>query len=144
MMGTKNNHRSAGFILAGLFIAGGTVGFLRGVGVLGETIDPRTAIIVISIAIALTMAISIVWWRAADEAVREAHKWAWYWGGSCGLMVVLSIYFLSIVTGGDFGESLMSYIGASGSGFEFGIMTGVIPPVIGYIIAWGIWWLRHR
>jgi hypothetical protein len=144
MMGMKTNYRTAGFILAGFAIVGGTVGFLRGLGVVGDAPNSQIAMVGIFAAMVLAMAVSIVWWRIADEAVREAHKWAWYWGGSCGLMVVMAIYFLSVLTGGEFGESLMSYMGEPGSVFEFGIMTGVIPPVFGYVIAWGIWWLRHR
>lgn len=144
MMGMKTNYRTAGFILAFMAIIGGAVGFLRGLGVIGTAANPQIAVIAIFVTIALAMAVSIVWWKSADEAVREAHKWAWYWGGSCGLMVVMVIYFLSVLTGGEFGESLMNYLGAEGAGFEFGIMTGVVPPICGYIIAWGIWWLRHR
>ncbi|WAC46751.1 hypothetical protein OVA03_08455 [Asticcacaulis sp. SL142] len=125
-------------------LLGGVIGYLEGAGIADIRQNPQLAMIVVTVFILLALAFSIVWWRSSDEAVREAHKWAWYWGGSCGLLVVMPIYFLSVATGGDFGESFMAYFNAQGSGFEFGIMTGLIPPIIGYVIAWGIWWLRHR
>jgi|GEM_PF-6514525 len=25
-----------------------------------------------------------------------------------------------------------------------GIITGMGPAIFGYLVAWGIWWLRHR
>ncbi|MDC7676052.1 hypothetical protein [Asticcacaulis machinosus] len=125
-------------------LLGGVIGFLKASGHQLPSLGTPLLWGMIALLIVLAMAVSILWWRASDEAVREAHKWAWFWGGSCGLMVVMPVYFLSVATGGEFGESLMAYFNAHGSAFEFGIMTGLIPPIVGYVIAWGIWWLRHR
>ena len=39
----------------------------------------QTGMLIASMAVVFW--VCVVWWRGADEAVREAHKWAWYWGG---------------------------------------------------------------
>ena len=44
--------------------------------------------------IAVAFAVPVAWlalnyWRAIDEAAREAQKWAWFWGGSGGMAAAL-------------------------------------------------------
>jgi hypothetical protein len=80
-------------------------------------------------------------WRGLDEAAREAHKWAWYWGGSLGILPGLVIA-LTRTTGVEMARAL---------GFtephdliEFGALAVLISMLIGYLIAWGFWWLRRR
>ncbi|MDP3377802.1 MAG: hypothetical protein Q8S53_05510 [Brevundimonas sp.] len=96
----------------------------------------------LTLCMGIVVWICVLWWRAADEAVREAHKWAWYWGGSAGIVVV--ILALGLV-GWDVIELAPTVL--SGEPTEL-IMTGVGltlgAQLIGYLIAWAAWWLRHR
>ena len=96
----------------------------------------------LSLGVLVGLALCIRWWQAADEAVREAHKWAWYWGGSCGIAVVAVLFTLSswnvitlnIPPYGDGPDGMLR----SGSALTLGIMLA------GYLTAWAAWWLRHR
>lgn len=96
----------------------------------------------LTLAMGVVVWICVLWWRRADEAVREAHKWAWYWGGSAGIVVV--ILALGLV-GWDVIE--LAPTAFSGEPEDL-IMTGVGltlgAQLIGYLIAWAAWWLRHR
>lgn len=85
-----------------------------------------------------------IWWRNIDEAAREAHKWSWYWGGSAGLCVVLVLFLLVNLTGGQFGHGAIAAWGLAGRELEAGMAAGVLPPALGYTLAWGVWWARHR
>ncbi|MGV9009351.1 hypothetical protein [Brevundimonas sp.] len=96
----------------------------------------------LSVGVLIGVVLCIRWWQGADEAVREAHKWAWYWGGSAGIAVVVVLFVLSswdlitlnIPPYGDGPDGLL----LSGSALTLGLMLA------GYIIAWAAWWLRHR
>jgi hypothetical protein len=86
----------------------------------------------------LSGAATLLIWRRLDEAAREAHKWAWYWGGSAGLVAVLAMLML-----GDRAFDLAADVGLTNS-FESGITAVLLLQVIGYLIAWAWWWLRRR
>lgn len=98
--------------------------------------------VVLAVGVLAGSIISIRWWQGADEAVREAHKWAWYWGGSAGIAVVVVLFVLSswdVITLNipPYGDRPDGAI-LSGAALTLGIQT------IGYLIAWATWWLRHR
>ncbi|UDF03876.1 TMEM199/VMA12 family vacuolar ATPase assembly factor [Asticcacaulis sp. AND118] len=90
------------------------------------------------------MIYSIRWWRGVDEAVRQAHSWAWYWGGSTGLLFVGVFYIVSVFTDGEVSRRLVEMLGVAGREVELGVGIATVPMLIGYGIAWVIWWLRHR
>ena len=81
------------------------------------------------------------WWVGADEAAREAHKWAWYWGGSIGmtfgligfLMLHLHQPHAPLPEGISFSDALL--MGA------FGLLFLM---VLGYGVAWAAWWISKR
>lgn len=88
------------------------------------------------------LAVGILWYRRADEAVREAHKWAWYWGGTVGLIlpcVALGASFLGVEL-----ISAEALARAGLTGIQSGIVVALLPMFVCYGIAWGVWWLRHR
>lgn len=125
-------------LLVGM-VVGGLSALIDAFG--GAAADPlRIALLALSIMAVVW--VCIAWWRDADEAVREAHKWAWYWGGSTGMASVLGLFALS--TWGVVDVTLPPL----GSGPDDLIMTGVALTVgaqgVGYGIAWALWWLRHR
>ena len=98
---------------------------------------------VLSLVMAATLWLGIWWWRRVDEAVREAHKWAWFWGGSCGMIVgaigllTLSIRGTDIALPASLGEAPSELLVA-------GMMAILIFQVTGYAIAWGWWWWARR
>ncbi len=106
--------------------------------------NPGVVAVLIVAGLLFAAVISVFWWRNIDEAAREAHKWAWYWGGSAGLGGVLVLFLLSVLSAGAFGRDLIAAYGLVGHEFELGMAVGVLLPVGGYVVAWGGWWLRHR
>lgn len=124
--------------LVGL-VVGGASALIDAFG--GAAADPLR-VVLLAAGVAATAWICVAWWRSADEAVREAHKWAWYWGGSTGMASVMGLFALS--TWGVIDVTLPPL----GSGPDDLIMTGVALTVgaqgVGYAIAWAAWWLRHR
>lgn len=83
---------------------------------------------------------SIIYWRNIDEAAREAHKFAWFWGGSCATLLVLPLAFLV----GDI--RLVAWMGqrSPSEWVLFGVMSLTIAQLAGYGLAWAGWWLRQR
>lgn len=84
------------------------------------------------------------WMRSIDEAAREAHKSAWYWGGSGG-MCVGGIAFI-LAWAGPWREVIARSIGAGGQPIDY-MLTGaalmLAPMMIGYIFVWTWWWLAR-
>lgn len=97
---------------------------------------------VIAATVALSMAAglwaSLKWWKGLDEAAQEAHKWAWWWGATVGLCFA-GVILLTLLYGvGNLGEASVKttvMIGAA-------IVTGC--QMVGYGVAWGVWWLKRR
>lgn len=131
--------------MLGLIVLLGFVGGL-GSGLLAER--PGSAafwatVIFTCVLMAVVLGVSFWWWRRLDEAAREAHKWAWYWGGSTGmliglvLMIVLTTRPADIVIPAPLGETPAELVGAGMLailGFQF----------VGYGLAWAWWWLGRR
>ena len=78
---TRQNRKSAIFAL--LLLAGAATGFLMR---WFEPLPPWALAAIITAVIVLCTWGSFYCWRLMDEAQKEAHKWAWYWGGSFGLI----------------------------------------------------------
>lgn len=125
-------------------ILGGIIGYdsVSGAGLLTQRGGP--IYVVVGALLLFALVSSLFWWRGMDEAQKEAHKWAWYWGGSVGLLVVLFVYVASKIGAGTFVAEYARTVGYEGQLFELGLMTALAPPVAGYAIAWVVWWLRHR
>ncbi|WP_256968056.1 hypothetical protein [Brevundimonas diminuta] len=89
------------------------------------------------------LGVSFWWWSRLDEAAREAHKWAWYWGGSTGmliglvLMMVLTTRPADIAVPASLGETPADLIGA-------GMLAILLFQLTGYGLAWAWWWLGRR
>jgi hypothetical protein len=107
-------------------------------------LHPLSLLSLIVAALVMAAVIIFIWWRNIDEAAREAHKWSWYWGGSAGLCIVLVLFLLVNLTGGQFGHDIIAAWGLAGRELEAGMAAGVLPPAIGYTLAWGVWWVRRR
>jgi hypothetical protein len=93
---------------------------------------------VIAAAIGLGIWGSLAIWRLLDEAAREAHKWAWYWGSSVGVALALPLFLL-----GEQSADYRSRLGI-GDGFDDGVITVLVLEVVCYALAWVFWWARRR
>ncbi|HEY8571781.1 hypothetical protein [Phenylobacterium sp.] len=77
-------------------------------------------------------------WKRLDEAAKAAQQAAWFWGGSTGMGLALGI--LSPPHGRLFSPPELPPDTLMFGGGLFVIAGGIV----GWLIAWGAWWLRHR
>ncbi len=95
----------------------------------------------IAVAMIFALIVCLAWWRGADEAVREAHKWAWFWGGSCGLAIGAGLMLVAQMMP----EQMAAIEAMTGlNAFVTGISVVLSLEVAGYLIAWAWWWLSKR
>ena len=89
----------------------------------------------------VALATGVWWWRQIDEAAREAHKWAWWWGGSCGMglaaAVILSLGFVHDVLPDALRSAPPEHLILGGGYFV------LVCELVGYSVAWCVWWLRR-
>lgn len=124
------------------------LGVLGGIGaaLLSERPGPGGMLLTggfISLMLAAVFAVSIWWWRRVDEAAREAHKWSWFWGGSCGMLV--GFVFMLTLSVRDTALSLPVWVGSSPVEIlNAGMMSILLFQLAGYAIAWAWWWWTRR
>ena len=89
-------------------------------------------------------------WRGLDETAREAHKSAWFWGGSFGLAFI-SLALVALMFAPGSGDALADYANANRGHIHpttFAILMGFLAcclaQMVGYALAWGRWWLKRR
>lgn len=143
------NLRSTARWMMGAFVAmtlilGGIMGYdmASGTGLIRN--NPGVTYAIVGCLVIATMGVSILWWLSIDEAQREAHKWAWYWGGSFGLLLSVLAFVVAFAGGDELMSGYTHFMGSEGRLLALGIITAQAPAMLGYGIAWGIWWLRHR
>ena len=140
-----------GWLVAGLFILGAMVGALAAhIGTTGRVGAPGAMEMWLlggfaGLAIVGSFVISVLWMRSIDEAAREAHKSAWFWGGSGGMAVGMVVLILATVPGAETWSIPAWYAGrtdpaAYAATGAFGML---ILMLIGYAIAWAWWWLAR-
>lgn len=126
-------------MLLGALLLGAVFG--AGLGVARALLGPSPWILAGGLALAMLAAAALFApaWSRVDEAVRTAHQWAWFWGGSAGLMVAVAL--MPLVRAGTVDLS------AGGSPEEAAVNAMaalVLLQLVGYGVAWAIWWLRRR
>lgn len=97
-------------------------------------------------ATGIILVAAIVWWRSLDELAREAHKIAWFWGGSFGMLLVLPVIIgiLEMVRRDALDLKEMPPEIGLVLGLSIGVGAAVGGAVLGYFIAWLIFWARKR
>ena len=75
------------------------------------------------------------WWRRIDEAAREAHKSAFFWGGAFGMGLALFLGALEIGVDQARGGPIPEWF--------LGAVFVVILQTLGYGLFWVVWWLRR-
>lgn len=133
-------------ILALVFLSGIVAGYLGAKGVVAE--DSVTVWIVGVFAIVImagSMWGGVAWMRSIDEAAREAHKSAWYWGGTGGMAVAgFGVILASLPQ-----ASSVALVGINGrtdpaaymAAGAIGLLTLMM---VGYVVVWAWWWLVRR
>jgi hypothetical protein len=80
------------------------------------------------------------WWSVLDEVAREAHKFAWYWGGSVGMAVAGIVMVL--VDGRHIATP--DFLPGQHGDFTTGALTVMLAQIVGYLVAWAGWWWTRR
>ncbi|MBL0948685.1 hypothetical protein [Brevundimonas sp.] len=84
------------------------------------------------------------WWSGLDEAAREAHKWAWWWGSTFGIAVGGVI----LLTGTVVVDPAQARAALEASDpvdlVQGGALCVLLLQTVGYACAWVFWWARHR
>ena len=134
-------------LIALVFIGGAAVGYFAAEG----SVDPDRGMVwvmgaFLTLLMVGSMAAGVAWMRSIDEAAQEAHKWAWYWGGSGGMAVGGVLICLATLPQAA-SIQIPSWLdgrtdpAAYATTGAFGMMLLML---IGYIVAWAWWWLRRR
>ena len=87
---------------------------------------------------------TVHYWRRLDEAAREAHKFAWYWGGTAGLMVAFVAFLVLTANGGDLISTGLHGRTTPKAFVELGVIGVLVPQMVGYVVAWAGWWISKR
>lgn len=121
------------------------IGIIAGIGSVFAGYIPGPAGLAASLAVngaamAGALILCIWWWRRIDEAAREAHKWAWWWGGCSGALVGGAILLTALHRDGDMGLGAMEPNGILVAGMTLMFTC----QVVGYTLAWVVWWAKRR
>ena len=83
---------------------------------------------------------SVIYWRNIDEAAREAHKFAWFWGGSGSILLAAPLAMLV----GDRRLSALAGEHSPSEWFAIGVFSLLVFQLTAYVLVWAGWWLRQR
>ncbi|AAK24205.1 hypothetical protein [Caulobacter vibrioides] len=128
-----------------LLVASALVGAVGGAGLalleeMGVT-PPASFLGYALLALAPVMiVISVIYWRNIDEAAREAHKFAWFWGGSGSILLAAPLAMLV----GDARLTALAGQHTPSEWFAIGVFSLLFVQLSAYSLVWAIWWLRQR
>lgn len=109
---------------------------------------PSIGVVVLAVGLAVLLALhSLYWWRSLDEAAREAHKWAWWWGGNLGFVaggaaVVIAALSGVKLAGIDLLPARVPHTEAAL--IALGVAAVFAAQAVGYGVAWCAWWIARR
>lgn len=121
------------------------IGFLVGRGVVKEDSAMVTLMTVFTVVLMIgAMVMSVAWMRAIDEAAREAHKAAWFWGGCSGM----ALGSVGIVLATLPQAETLQFVAWNGrtdpaAYMAAGAFAMMMLMTLGYIIVWAWWWLAR-
>lgn len=79
------------------------------------------------------------YWRGIDELARDAHKTAWFWGASAGLLLSWAPLCVAYAL-----QSVRSDPDPHLTGAYLGALAVVGAQLLGYGVFWVAFWLRNR
>lgn len=146
MAAIKKKHNLTGARGYGLVMLGClAIGMVGGLGVGFSELAQGVwrfwiALAAAGLAMAVGLLLCVGWWRQIDEAAREAHKWAWWCGGNIGLasgcVLMLALMYQGDVIG--WGQA------SAADALSAGMAVMLLFPLVGYGVAWAVWWLQRR
>ena len=110
--------------------------------------QPFAAILAVA-AMGSALGFATIAWRGSDEAVREAHKVAWWHGGNVGLVAAITVCLLMPATPAipalvSRVAALLPHLPAAPVGFALGVMFLGATQALLYTGVWVGWWIRRR
>lgn len=88
----------------------------------------------------LMIGASVIYWRNIDEAAREAHKFAWFWGGSGSILLAAPLAMLI----GDTRLTALAGPHSPSEWFAIGVFSLLVFQLTAYVLVWAVWWIRQR
>lgn len=129
-------------VWGGLILLGMITGFIASAHhIAGFRLPAWGALALVVLVIPAAGYLTLRWWRLLDEVAQEAHKFAWYWGGSAGIMVACLVMIL--VERGVIPAPMIMGPSVSDA-FSAGAVTVLMSQLAGYLVAWAGWWWSHR
>jgi hypothetical protein len=133
-------------LIALVFVAAAVVGFFSAEGSLDKD---RAIVWIMGVFVTLIMIGSMVagaaWMRSIDEAAREAHKAAWYWGGSGGMAVGGVLLCMATLPQAD-AIHIPSWLDGRTDPAAYaatGAFAMMMLMLIGYTVVWAWWWITR-
>jgi len=137
-----------GLVVLAAFVTGGVLGFMKASG--KDLMSSSAALWTVGVFAVVTMLVamwvSLKWMSSIDEAAQEAHKWAWYWGGSSGmavggaLVIMASLPQAAAINIPAWYSDRVDPAAYAATG-AFAMLTLML---IGYGVAWAWWWWARR
>jgi hypothetical protein len=139
-----------GAVVLGLLsgVVGGIIGYQAGSGSPVQVDDALFWVMggVAVIAMTGAMVVSVAWMRSIDEAAREAHKSAWFWGG-CGGMSVGGVLFILASLPPAAAVNVPAWFSGRTDPAAYAATGAAVLALLmlaGYTLAWVWWWWERR
>jgi hypothetical protein len=83
--------------------------------------------------------------RRLDEFQRAASKFAWYWGGTIGILVSLPVYVFVYLGGLHWLDPAHFHLGAElAFAFRLGYGLAVVSLLLGFLVGLGVWRITRQ
>lgn len=128
--------KAPGWLRVAMLLA---LGSATGVTLRFEGLSDSIRVALILVLVVLMTWACAIYWRRMDEVQKEAHKFAWYWGGSVGLglaagaMVIVQRVGIGVPASADPADMI-----------ALGITLCMLCQIAGYLLVWAGWWLARR
>ncbi len=128
-------------VLIGCGLFGGVCGAAWGMLDALDIAVPRPLLAAaVTLGIPLLGWATLLYWRNVDEAAREAHKFAWFWGGSGAMLLSFPIMILTT------SAKLEALFGPHepSQWVMGGLLAMLALQIVGYGATWAGWWLVRQ
>jgi len=140
---TKSTYRPARPILGLVLLFGVMFALIGAQRMLGLALPAGGRLALAAVILIATSWLVRLYWRAIDEAAKDAQKTAWFWGAS--LAAIPGVVLLEVLSARRFGlsEHLQS-LAPHMSQLVMGGLIIILAQLAGFLLAWAIWWAGKR